>query len=202
MIASRLAIGIVAGLMGSMLVGLGLREKYGLQSALVIGLIEGFLGGIVAGTVMGLVDMASILKSSAGHLFPRHYLPTSRVKVHCSFPDSIRRRVFAFAILDIFTAGFGWTTAGLQLGVLFGLCSALLFAFGLRATHISLTDDIQAIEQLGWTSQKAWRGALVGAIAGAFCGVVTGLFFGCYDPLFIHSVDAVSLARTFCLECY
>jgi hypothetical protein len=184
MIASRLGIGIFAGFMGSILVGMGLREKIGLQQAIGRGLVEGLLGGLVAGLVVGLADMVWIMKNS--HRDNRAYKITRRQVVLRFIADFLM--VFAgvslaFAILDLVTGSSSWIYAGLQLGILFGLCSALLLAFGSRAKDIRLTNDIQAIEQLGWTSHSAWRGALIGALAGAFGGMVTGVFFGCHNPL-------------------
>jgi hypothetical protein len=182
--ASRLAVGLVGGLLGSILVGLGLRQDYGLQRALGVGLVEGLLGGLVAGLMMGLVDWAWILIN-------RRQKPSGRQS--SLWPPVLRFvTVFlvvfvgvslAFALLAWFTGRIGWLYAGLQLGVLFGLCASLMFAFSARGARTGLADDIQTVERLSWTTHAAWRGALWGGVAGAFGGVLMGFFFGCHNPL-------------------
>jgi hypothetical protein len=174
---SRLAAGLTAGLLGSILVGLGLRHFYPVQKAFRIGLIEGLLGGLVAGITLSLIDMLWIIQSEKAGM----------INKPISFKNSLIR--FLVVILCVFSAisltfaSFGWILAGLQLGILFSLCTALLFAFGARAKHNSSYNDIQNIELLSWSGKLAWRGGIVGLIAGLLGGGIVGIFFGCSNPL-------------------
>lgn len=182
--ASRLLVGLLGGLLGSVLVGLGLRQSYSLQRALQVGFIEGILGGLVAGLVIAGMDLAWLgLFRHRPALRKTPPFRRSLYRLGSYFVTVFAGVSLAFAGLDLLTTGYGWMYAGLQLGVLFGLCAILLFTWGPMGARMDLSDDIQCVERLNWTAGSAWRGALLGVAAGAFGGGVTGLLFGCYNPL-------------------
>jgi hypothetical protein len=142
------------------------------------------VGGLAAGISTGIVDGFWITNNG----WNGDTENTSSVKRFISrivvmFFAVFTSVVFAFIILSILTRHGGWIFAGLQLGILFGMCATLLLAFGERSRNLTLTTDILPVDRMHWDTQSGWQGAVLGSLFGLFAGSIASLFFGCSNPL-------------------
>lgn len=130
-------------------------------------LMIGLLLGLTNGLILGLIDGIRIERSaqdSEVKKTPNHWQQgINTVVVGLIFVISTG------LILGMITGG----KFGLFLGLIVGLNNGLFF--GLRGSRQSLTNDIQTVEALSWSWNKAIKNIPFGLIIGLCLGLVFGL---------------------------
>jgi hypothetical protein len=197
---SRLIVGLLGGLVGGAIIGMGLHEIESWRNALQRGVVEGLIGGLIAGPVVAVVDMAWMTRVGQLRLLigvPQYW--QSLIKI------IVVTLIVCGSVSLLFGAVFGtmewlgwsakqWLTEGMEVGIVFGMSAALVFAFEPQGARHSLANDIQTVEHLNWTLREAGHGALIGALAGSIAGVVVGMT--AQETAFVHPLIERGMSQT------
>jgi len=174
---SRIVVCVFGGLVGGVCVALGTGE--GFSRAIQRGCIEGAVGGFISSLTLGLLEM--VWPRAIRSPFIAALTPFKQSILKIAVTSIVVALSVALVSARLFsTIGFlthdatWWFSEGVMVGLWFGCCAGLLFAFGTRGTRKGLTDDIQAVEQLGWKTQGAVFGGAIGIVIGVIVGGIVG----------------------------
>lgn len=189
MITSRTLVTLVGGFIGGLILGLA-NSLTGDWRYLFLGFVQGILGGVTAGLASGVVDTLWLLRRGAGHpVSPRGQLRETGAKFIALALSVWLAVIFVFGLLSVLVQGTALAIAlslgqGLQVGLILALCCGWVFAFGPDGVRHGLSNDIQSVEQLSWSRDRAFRSGLRGAIIGIVAGLIAS-FIARYTPLVV-----------------
>ena len=173
------------------------RIAYILVSRLLIGvligvLIVGGINGLITGLILGLsISFIDILRLEWSDKWRgRAVIPSFWWSV-----KNIAIYGLIYALIDGLIYGLiVGTINGLIIGLINGLIVGLMAGlfFGLRGSQRSLQNDIQTVETLRWSWNKALKGGLfVGLIVGLIVWLIVGLIVGLIDGLFVGLIGGL-----------
>jgi uncharacterized membrane protein len=189
MIISRTLVTLVGGLIGGLILGLA-NSLTGDWRYLFLGFVQGILGGVTAGLASGVVDTLWLLRRGAGNLVrPKGQLRETGAKFVALALSVWLAVIFVFGLLSVLVQGTALAIAlslgqGLQVGLILALCCGWVFAFGPDGVRHGLSNDVQSVEQLSWSRDRAYRSGLRGAIIGIVAGLIAS-FIARYTPLVV-----------------
>jgi hypothetical protein len=170
---SRLGMVPVVGLIAGLILGISSNLIRGTTDGIQSGVTIGLIGGLLVGFVISLLEIGAM--GNRLEIFRTQ-------QVSNLWKSTLYLFVVVATVWTIFT-GFGlilglsnWLNRGFDFwweeGSLGGLLAAISigFFFFLRFNRHVLTDDIQTVENLRWSPQKALRGGAYGAIWGIAIG--------------------------------
>jgi hypothetical protein len=159
---------LFCGLMAGLAMGVGGAKYMRFNDTLIPGLggwlVCGLVAGLICGMLGGLID---------GVRFERRDKDLKKV------PTRWQQGINFLMEWLIFGLAIG-LVSGLFAGPVTGLCGMLMFGlicglvFGLRGSRQSLTNDIQTVEALSWSWNKALKTAPLGLIGGVIVGLIAG----------------------------
>ncbi len=168
---SRLTTTVFAWLIGALTVIIYWGDYFGLNETLAAGpggwLIGGVLAGLIFGSIWAIIDGLRF-ERRAGNLDNR---PS---------PTPWQQVIYVLVIGLIFGLTSG-LICGLFAGQLFGVVVALGIGpfsglyYGIRGRRQSLDNDIQTVEALHWSWQKALKSIPMGFMGGLIIGLAAGL---------------------------
>lgn len=180
LLLSRLAISLISGLLGGIILGLGFTTFFDatVTEGLMRGLSEGLLSCLVGGLAVVVID--GIRSGRHG----RSWSATARMGEYGRLAFNIlvvgtAVYLSVWLALGYILGGINWMgypTAlwleeGQLVGLLIGLCYSFIFGFSLRNDRQIVTEDVKTVEFLSWSRS----GALVGTVYGLIAGVVSGV---------------------------
>lgn len=167
-LASRLIDGLCGMLMFGLMMGVSGARFLRLNHTLIPGLggwlVFGLFAGLVLGLLGGLIDGIRFERKSKN-------VDDKRVPTR-------RQRVVNVLVVGLILGLAGGLLAGLFAGPLAGLGGGLVIGLtsglflGLRGSWQSLANDIQTVEALSWSWEKALRTIPVGLIGGVIFGLI------------------------------
>jgi len=186
-LTSRLGMGLIAGVMVGLLMGVSevwLRTRTQLAASGLSGwLMFGVIWGVTIGLLVALIDGIRLERGS------KQATPTSE-------PSFFQKLLHIIVIWVILGTANG-IIFGLTIGPLFGVAAVFLFGGAgtvlllLRGRQPNLSNDIQTVEALGWSWQKARKVVLIGLIIGIVYGLLASwIFFGDQDFVITIMKDA------------
>jgi eukaryotic-like serine/threonine-protein kinase len=151
-------------------------------------LVQVLLGGAIAGLVCGGVDAAWLLRRNVDSSPDvRIKLRAMGLKFAALALSTWAAVILVFGLLSTLVRGtvlgdFLSLGQGAQVGLILGLCCGWIFAFAPDDARQTLSNDIQTVERLSWSGERARRGALLGVLIGIAAGVVAS-FVARFTPL-------------------
>jgi hypothetical protein len=176
--ASRLIGALFMGLMGGLIMGVVGSRMLRLDETLNLGLggwlVLWLFMGVVGGLLLGLTDGIRFETKSRHNNLEKS--PTYRQQVTNVLVLWLIGSLIAGPIAGLFA---GW---GFALGMILFSTLFVALLFGLRGSRQSLTTDIQTVEALRWSWQKALKLPPFGMIFGGVFGLVMAVSLMEMDP--------------------
>ena len=173
---SRLAISLVGGLLGGLIIGLGLFlffDFVDLREGLLRGLGEGLVSGTLAGLFVAALDLLWQTPPPTQTQTNFYRIVVNMLIVGVGITLAVWLGIgLIFGSLNWLGYSYAaWFFEGQQVGLVTGLCFSLIFGYEPRGNRQASTTDIRIIEYVNLSTRQAIEGGIIGALAGIAIGI-------------------------------